>query len=260
MGYDATSTVDLTSGGKLPLVGFGTWQLRGEKAYQATRTALERGYRHLDTATMYGNETEVGRALADSEVPREQVFITTKLPPNRIARARQTLTESVQMLGVDSVDLWLIHWPPNDGAAVDTWREFQQLRDEGLTRAIGVSNYDIGLIDELIKATGESPVVNQVPWSPTRYDAATVDAHRDRGIVVEGYSPLKGTNLRAKELFEISQAHGVTAAQVVLRWHIQHEIPVIPRSQNASRIAENFDLFGFALTDEEMARIDGMAI
>lgn len=260
MTYDATSTVDLTSGAKLPLVGFGTWQLRGEKAYESTRTALEIGYRHLDTATMYGNESEVGRALRDSGVDREDVFITTKLPPDRIKHARETLTDSLRMLGVDSVDLWLIHWPPHGGPAVSAWREFQQLRDAGMTKSIGVSNYTDELIDELIQPTGEAPAVNQVHWSPTRFDAETLAANRERGVVLEGYSPLKDTNLRAKELFEISEAHRVTPAQVVLRWHVQHQIPVIPRSKNPERIAANFDLFGFDLTADEMARIDGMAI
>ncbi len=260
MSYDATSAVDLAGGGKFPLVGFGTWQLRGDRAYNAVRTALDLGYRHVDTATMYGNEAEVGRAIKDSGVPRDQVFVTTKLPPERAGKARQTLADSRRMLDVDAVDLWLIHWPPNGGAAPGTWREFQQLRNEGWTKAIGVSNYGIGLIDELIAATGEAPAVNQVSWSPGRYDAPTVAAHRERGVVLEGYSPLKGTNLRARDLFEIAQVHQVTAAQVVLRWHVQHEIPVIPRSQKPERIAENFDVFGFHLSDAEMARIDAMAM
>jgi 2,5-diketo-D-gluconate reductase A len=260
MTYDATSTVTLTSGAKLPLVGFGTWQLRGDKAYRATRAALDAGYRHIDTATMYGNEAEVGRAIKDSGLDRADLYVTTKLPPERIKRARATLTESLSLLGLDRVDLWLIHWPPHGSPATEAWREFRQLRDEGMTTSIGVSNYDVDLIDELIAQTGEAPAVNQVPWSPSQFDAAALAGNRDRGTVLEGYSPLKNTNLRAKELFDISQAHGVTAAQVVLRWHVQHEIPVIPRSQNPERIVANFDLFGFDLTADEMARIDAMAI
>lgn len=258
MSYDASTTVPLTSGGALPLVGFGTWQLSGDNAYESTKAALHIGYRHLDTATMYRNEGEVGRALKDSGV-RDDVFITTKLPPNRVGKERQTLTDSLRLLGVDAVDLWLIHWPPNGGPAIETWSQFRTLRDEGLTKAIGVSNYSVDEIDGLFKATGEGPVVNQVSWSPTKHDPVTLAVNRDRGIVLEGYSPLKHTNLRTRELFEISQAHNVTAAQVVLRWHVQHEIPVIPRSSKPERVAENFDLFGFELTDEEMARIDALA-
>jgi 2,5-diketo-D-gluconate reductase A len=256
MNYDATTSLPLASGGSIPLVGFGTWQLSGAHAYESTKAALAVGYRHIDTATLYRNEAEVGRAIKDSGIARDEVFITTKLPPDRVGRERKTLTDSVRLLEVDAVDLWLIHWPPSGGPAVPTWREFQALRDEGLTKAIGVSNYEVDLIDELIAATGEAPVVNQISWSPTRYDPKTIEANRARGVVVEGYSPLKHTNLRTRALLEISKAHGVTAAQVVLRWHVQHDIVVIPRSSKPARVAENFDIFGFELTDDEMARID----
>lgn len=259
MTYHANTTVPLASGAAIPLVGFGTWQLSGAKAYESTKAALEIGYRHIDTATLYGNEAEVGRALKDSGVSRDEVFITTKLPPDRVGRERKTLTDSLRLLDVDAVDLWLIHWPPSGSPAIDTWREFQALRDEGLTKAIGVSNYSVDQIDELIAATGEAPVVNQVSWSPTRHDLRVLKANRDRGVVLEGYSPLKHTNLRTRDLFEISQAHHVTAAQVVLRWHVQHEIVVIPRSSKPERVAENFDLFSFELTAEEMRRIDSLA-
>lgn len=258
MTYEASTAVPLASGGAMPLVGFGTWQLSGKSAYEVTKAALQLGYRHIDTATLYGNEAEVGRALNDSGVNRDDVFITTKLLASRVGEEHQTLTDSLRMLDVDAVDLWLIHWPP-DGAAVDTWRKFQALRDEGLTKAIGVSNYSVEQIDELIKATGEAPAVNQVSWNPTIHDARTLAAHRERGIVLEGYSPLKHTNLRARELVEIAQAHNVTAAQVVLRWHVQHDIPVIPRSSKRERVAQNFDVFGFELDEEEMTRIDSMA-
>ena len=205
-------------------------------------------------------EAEVGRAIKDSGLDRADLYVTTKLPPERIKRVRATLSESLSLLGLDHVDLWLIHWPPHGSPATEAWREFRQLRDEGMTTSIGVSNYDVDLIDELVAQTGEAPAVNQVSWSPSLFEAATLAGNRDRGTVLEGYSPLKNTNLRAKELFDISQAHGVTAAQVVLRWHVQHEIPVIPRSQNPERIAANFDLFGFELTADEMARVDAMAI
>jgi diketogulonate reductase-like aldo/keto reductase len=242
----------------MPLLGFGTWQLRGDAAYQAVRDALEAGYRHLDTATMYGNEAEVGRALRDSGVPRDQVFLTTKLPSDRAGRAPATIEESRRALGVDAVDLWLIHWPPPRGRSVPVWRDFLAAREAGLTRAVGVSNYGLDEIEELVAATGERPAVNQIRFGPSLWDAALVAAHRERGIVVEGYSPFKTTNLHDPMLTGIAERHGVDAARVVLRWHLQHEIVVIPKSKSGQRIARNADVEGFSLTADEMAAIDGL--
>jgi diketogulonate reductase-like aldo/keto reductase len=242
----------------MPLLGFGTWQMRGQEAYSAVRDALEAGYRHIDTATMYGNEAEVGRALKDSGVPRDQVFVTTKLPPDRAGRERATIDASLRALGVDAVDLWLIHWPPARGRSVAVWREFLAAREAGLVRAAGVSNYGVDEIDELVAATGERPAVNQIRFGPTLWDPALVAAHRERGVVVEGYSPFKTTNLNDPVLTRIASAHGVDPARVVLRWHLQHEIVVIPKSVTPERIARNADVAGFALTDEEMAAVDGM--
>ena len=149
--------VDLGGGVAMPMVGFGTWQLGGRRAYEAVRYALEVGYRHLDTATMYRNEHEVGQALRDSGLDRGEVFVTTKLPPGNAGRARATLAESLRALDTDYVDLWLIHWPPRRQASVPLWREFLAVRDEGQCRSVGVSNYGIAQIDELIAATGQRP-------------------------------------------------------------------------------------------------------
>ena len=251
--------VTLSGGVAMPLVGFGTWQLRGRRGYEAVRLALETGYRHIDTATMYGNEGEVGRALTASGIDRRDVFITTKLPSRAAGRERATLAASLRALGTDDVDLWLVHWPPGGQARPEVWRELLAARDRGLARAVGVSNYSIRQVDELIGATGQAPAVNQIPWSPSRYDPRLLAASRERDVVVEGYSPLKGTNLRDRMLAEIASRHGVTPAQVVLRWHVEHGIPVIPRSSDRARIAANFDLFSFALTREEMAGIDGLS-
>jgi diketogulonate reductase-like aldo/keto reductase len=157
------------------------------------------------------------------------------------------------------VDLWLIHWPPNGGAAPDTWRELLAARDAGQARLVGVSNYSIRQIDELIAATGETPAVNQVPWSPAEHDEKFLADSRERGVVVEGYSPIKGTNLRDRTLVEIARRHGVSVPQVVLRWHLEHEIVVIPKSARPERIESNFDLFGFELTADEVAAIDGLS-
>jgi diketogulonate reductase-like aldo/keto reductase len=250
-----TETVELRAGTTMPMVGFGTWRLSGQEAYDAVAFALEIGYRHIDTATMYRNEGEVGRAVRDSAVPRADVFITTKLPSERRNRIRQTLEESLSALGTDYLDLWLIHWPPG-GAAPDVWAEFIKARDEGLTREIGVSNYSITQIDELTRATGETPAVNQIPWSPKHYDASVLDEHKTRGVVLEGYSPLKGTRLKDKTLTEIAARYGVTPAQVVLRWNLEHGVVVIPKSAHRDRIAENFALDGFQLNPAEVVAID----
>ena len=243
----------------MPLVGFGTWQLRGQRGYDAIRFALERGYRHIDTATMYGNEAEVGRALLDSRIDRRDVFLTTKLQSGGVGRERETITASLSALGTDYVDLWLVHWPPGNQARPQVWQELLAARDDGLARSVGVSNYSIRQIDELISATGQAPAVNQIPWSPSSYDPRLLADSTERGVVVEGYSPLKGTNLRDRALAAIASAHQVTPAQVVLRWHIEHGIAVIPKSADRARIAANFDLFSFRLSPEEVARIDALS-
>jgi diketogulonate reductase-like aldo/keto reductase len=250
--------VDLGDGVAMPMLGFGTWQLRGRKAYEAIRYALEVGYRHLDTATMYRNEEEVGRAVRDSGLDRGAVFITTKLPPERAGRERATLDASLQALGTDYVDLWLVHWPPRGKSGISVWQEFLAAKADGRARAVGVSNYSPAQIDELINATGTGPAVNQIPWSPSDHDPELLAAIRERGVVVEGYSPLKGANLRSTVLAQIASGHGVTPAQVVLRWHLEHGIVVIPKSADPGRIKSNFDL-GFSLTPAEVAEIDALS-
>ena len=247
--------VDLGGGVTMPVIGFGTWQLSGHRGYEAIRYALDVGYRHVDTATMYRNESEVGRAIKDTSLDRGDLFITTKLQPGNAGRARATLSESLSALGTGHVDLWLVHWPPRGRASPRLWQEFLTLRDEGLCRSVGVSNYSIAQIDELIAATGERPAVNQIPWSPSEYDPELLAAHADRGVHVEGYSPLKGTRLRDRVLAEIAAKYRVTPAQVVLRWHLQLGITVIPKSARPDRIKSNLDLSGFSLSPEEMARI-----
>jgi 2,5-diketo-D-gluconate reductase A len=251
-------SVALPGGARMPLLGFGTWQIHGDAAYQAVRDALEAGYRHIDTATMYGNEAEVGRALRDSGVPRDEVFVTTKLPPERAGKASATLDASLAALGLDAVDLWLIHWPPRRNST-GLWEQFVAARADGRARSIGVSNYGVGEIDELISATGEKPAVNQIRFGPSLYDPKLIAEHAGRGVVVEGYSPFKTTDLHDPVLTRIAAEHGVDPARVVLRWHIQHEIVVIPKSKTPERIARNADVDGFTLTGEQMAEVDGLA-
>jgi 2,5-diketo-D-gluconate reductase A len=256
--HSSVEAVRLTDDVSIPLIGFGTWQLAGKDAYNGVRAALEIGYRHIDTATGYANEDLVGSAIRDSGVGRENVFITTKCPPERAGQERETIDESLKALGVDFVDLWLVHWPPNGEARPETWKAFVEALEQGKTRAIGVSNYSIAQIDELVAATGKTPALNQIPWNPFAYDANLVSELGGRKVVLEGYSPLKRSDLSNPVLGEIAAAHGKTPAQVILRWHIEHGFVVIPRSARRERIEENFAIFDFELTGDEVSRIDGL--
>jgi 2,5-diketo-D-gluconate reductase A len=252
-------TVPLPGGGQLPMIGLGTWKLTGYQAEAAVAAALAAGYRHLDTAVMYGNEAEIGSALGDSGLDREEVFLTTKIRPSDLGQEPAVLRRSLRALRTDYVDLWLVHWPPNrPQQSRQLWNEVIKLRDEGLARAVGVSNYDLAQIDELVDATGQGPAVNQVRWSPARHDPDVLAGHQARGVVLEGYSPLKDSSLTDPVIAGIAAAHGVSAAQVVLRWHLEHGIPVIPKSERPERIAANLDLLGFELSPPEIASIDGL--
>ncbi|GAA4377655.1 aldo/keto reductase [Nocardioides caricicola] len=251
-------TVALPAGARIPLLGFGTWQITGDEAVRATSAALEAGYRHLDTATVYGNEGEVGRAVAESGVAREDLFITTKCPPNRAGRELDTLRQSLELLQTDHVDLWLIHWPGDGSVNTDMWRAFVEARESGLAREIGVSNFDVALLDEVTDAVGVAPAVNQVEWSPLLFDATTLAEHRERGVALEGYSALRGGTLEHPVIVEIAERTGRTPAQVIIRWHLQHEVIVIPKSVHADRIRSNADVAGFELSDADMAALDGL--
>jgi 2,5-diketo-D-gluconate reductase A len=248
----------LPAGGSMPLLGFGTWQITGPECHDAVRSALDVGYRHLDTATVYKNEEQVGRALADSGVPRDEVFVTTKVPPHA-PDPRQTLEDSLRQLGTDFVDLWLIHWTEGDSAHEDLWAVLLEAQKAGKVRDVGVSNYSPDQIDQLVDATGQQPAVNQIEWAPTLFDAELARWHEQRGIVLEGYSALKNTDLDDPVLREIAEAHGVTTAQVLLRWHLDHGFVAIPKSVTPERIRANFDVAGFSLDEAELGRIDGLA-
>ena len=248
----------LTSG-RIPLLGFGTWQISNRDAPQATAYALQAGYRHIDTATMYQNESGIGKALASAALPRESVFVTTKLPPAHAGRERRTLGESLTKLGLDYVDLWLVHWPPNGQAAPRVWQQFIRAQQEGLTKAIGVSNYSLRQIDELIQVTGVAPQVNQIRWGPSLYDPAMVSGLQQRGVVLEGYSPFKVSNLKDPTLVSIATRHDATAAQVIVAWHIAHGFVVIPKSVRRERIVANAAAVRIELTPEDVAMIDNLS-
>jgi diketogulonate reductase-like aldo/keto reductase len=253
-----TASAALPSGAGMPLLGFGTWQMRGAEASRGVTWALDAGYRHLDTAKVYGNESEVGRALAESPVAREDVFVTTKCPPGDSGHELDTLRRSLDQLRTDRVDLWLVHWPAADRPDSQLWSGFVHARDEGLARDIGVSNYSLEQIDEITASTGVAPAVNQVEWSPLLFDRTVLDGHRQRGVVLEGYSGLRGGTLTHPDVVAVAERYAVTPAQVIVRWHLQHGIVVIPKSAQQERIRSNADVDGLVLDDADMARLDAL--
>ena len=200
----------------------------------------------------------VGAGLAASGLARDDVFVTTKCPPSKAGHELDTLRTSLDQLGTDHVDLWLIHWPGGSEADVDIWRAFVEARDEKLARAIGVSNYSLDQVDELTRETGVTPAVNQVEWSPLLFDRAVLEGHRERGVVLEGCSALRGGTLEHPVITGIADRRGRTAAQVIVRWHLQHRIVVIPKSTKEERIRANADVAGFELTADDMAALDAL--
>ena len=249
-----SDTAGLPAGGAIPLLGFGTWQLSGATARSSVEQALAAGYRHLDTATMYRNEAEVGAGLRDSGVDRAEVFLTTKCPPDRAREARDVLEQSLAALGVDAVDLWLVHWPPSDPVAL--WEAFLQAQADGLAVDVGVSNFDLGQLDELERATGVRAAVNQCRWSPVLFDRAVLDGHRQRGVVLEGYSGLRGGALEHPVVTGIARRLGRTPAQVINRWHLQHGVVTIPKSSTPERIRSNAEIGDVELTAKDLAALD----
>ncbi|MDG4827251.1 aldo/keto reductase [Asanoa sp. WMMD1127] len=249
--------IQIAPGVAMPMIGLGTAGLHGAGGGQAVRTALALGYRLVDTATAYGNEREVGQALRD--VDRSTVFLTTKLRPEDAGREPAVLAASLHALGVDHLDLWLIHWPVSGGAGVASWSAMLEARAEGLVRAVGVSNYSPALVDELIAATGEAPAVNQIPWSPSLHDPALLAAFRDRGVVVEGYSPLRRTNLDHPALRSVASSRGVPVSEVVIAWHLAHDVVAIPRSADPERQRSNLAAASLRLSPAEVAAIDALA-
>lgn len=252
--------VPLPSGQAMPLLGFGTWQIAGDEAVRATSAALAAGYRHLDTAHVYENEAEVGRGIRESGVSRGDIFITTKIPPRRADQHRSTLEQSLELLGTDHLDLWLIHWSIEENVHEDLWRALQQARQEDLVRDIGVSNYSVQQLDRLADATGEMPAVNQIEWSPLFFDQEVLEAHRERGVVLEGYSGLRGGILEHDTVIEIARKLDRTPAQVVIRWHLEHGIVTIPKSRDPERVRSNADVGSFRLDPADVAALDALGV
>jgi 2,5-diketo-D-gluconate reductase A len=254
---DDGSVRELADGNRIPLLGFGVWQVPdGPECEQAVRWALELGYRHIDTAQAYGNEASVGRALRDSGVPREQVFLTTKFYPARKDPAAEA-ARSLERLGVEQVDLYIIHWP-QDGPTW-AWPGMEQAREQGYARSIGVSNFSAGEVDQLLAIAETHPVVNQVQFSPFEYRRRLLEACAERQIAIEAYSPLgTGRHLRDPEVAQIAQRTGRTPAQVLLRWCLQRDVIVISKSVHRERIEENAQIFDFSLSDEDLHALDAL--
>jgi diketogulonate reductase-like aldo/keto reductase len=247
----------LADGNQMPMLGLGVWQVpNGAECVNAVRWALDLGYRHIDTAQAYGNEESVGRALRDSGLPRGDVFITTKFYPGHqdpVAEAEQSL----RRLGVDHVDLYLIHWP--QGGPAWAWPGMERARELGFARSVGVSNFSASELAEVIAAGTIPPAVDQAQFSPLQYRRALLETGRRLGVALEAYSPLgTGQHLSHETVNRIAQRTGRTPAQVLLRWCLQHEVPVISKSTHRERIAENAQIFDFALSDEDMAALDAL--
>jgi diketogulonate reductase-like aldo/keto reductase len=247
----------LVDGNEIPLLGFGVWQVPdGRQCEQAVRWALEAGYRHIDTAQAYGNEESVGRALRDSGLPREDVFVTTKFYPGSDDPEAEA-QRSLERLGVDYVDLYIVHWPA--GGPTWAWDGMQRARERGYARSIGVSNFSVAELDELLAVADTRPAVDQVQFSPFEYRRALMEACEERQVVVEAYSPLgTGRHLGDRTVAEIADRLGRTPAQVLIRWCLQRHLVVLPKSTHRERIQENAQVFDFELSDEDMAALDAL--
>jgi diketogulonate reductase-like aldo/keto reductase len=255
------SRATLHDGSEIPFLGLGVYQSPAGRATQdAVRYALEVGYRHVDTARIYGNERDVGLAVRESGVSRDEIFVTTKLwnTDHGYDAAIRACERSLRELGLSYVDLYLIHWPVPD-RRIETWKALGELAKRGLARSIGVSNFTIGHLEELLDATDLVPAVNQVEFSPFTYQKALLEYCRDHRIRLEAYSPLtKGYRLAHPTLREIASRAGKTPAQVLLRWGLQHDVVVIPKSNRRERILENSRVFSFSLSARDMGILDGL--
>ncbi|HWF23873.1 MAG TPA: aldo/keto reductase [Solirubrobacteraceae bacterium] len=250
----------LHDGEVIPQLGFGVFQVPPEDTAEAAARALMAGYRHIDTAAAYGNEAAVGQAIHAAGLGREDVFITTKCAndDHGYEQATRALKASLDRLEMEHVDLYLIHWPvPSRDKYVETWRAFIDLREQGLARSIGVSNFQPAHLVRIIEETGVVPTVNQIELHPRLQQLGLRREHAELGIVTEAWSPLaQGAVLDDPVITEIADAHGKTAAQVVIRWHLQLGNVVIPKSVTPERMVENFDVLGFGLSEGEMASIE----
>ena len=252
------TTRALSDGNRIPLLGLGVWQVDDDReCVDAVRWALELGYRHIDTAQAYGNEASVGQGLRESGVPRDEIFVTTKFYPGRRGDPAAEAERSLERLGLEYVDLYIIHWP--QGGPTWAWPGMERARELGYARSIGVSNFDVDDLRDVLAEATTPPVVDQVQFSPYEHRRALLDACEEHGIALEAYSPLgTGRHLASEAAARIAERLGRTPAQVLLRWCVQRGVPVIPKSIHRERIAENAQIFDFALTDGDLAELDAL--
>ena len=259
-----TPRITLNDGTTIPQLGFGVFRVDPEETERIVSDALEVGYRHIDTAAIYGNEIGVGRAIAASGIPRDELYITTKLwnSDQGTQSAIDAMDLSLEKLGLDHVDLYLIHWPrPDLDRYVESWHTLEQLKADGKTTSIGVSNFHIPHLERVIGESGTVPAVDQIELHPAFAQRPIREYAASKGIAIEAWGPLgqgKYDLFGMPAVADAARAHGVSPAQAVIRWHLQHGIIVFPKSNSRERIAQNFDVFGFELTAAEMAAIDGL--
>jgi 2,5-diketo-D-gluconate reductase A len=253
---NAASTVTLHSGNTMPVIGLGTWQLHEDTA-ATIRHAIEVGYRMIDTSSDYGTQPGVGGAVRGSNIAREDLFIVTKI--EETDDAYSAAKDYVHEMGLDYADLILIHRPPHDGAGVDLWEGLIKARDEGIAHDIGVSNYSIEQIQQLIDETGETPTVNQIEWSPFGHMVEMLEFCRENEIIIQAYSPLTRTKeLDEPRLKALAQKYNKTPAQILIRWNIQLGVVPLPKANNWQHIEENINVFDFEISEEDMAALSSM--
>ncbi|GLQ52850.1 aldo/keto reductase [Devosia nitrariae] len=254
--------ITLSDGNGIPQIGFGVWRLEERDAPAIVGEAIRVGYRHIDTAQGYDNEAGVGQAIREAEVPREELFVTSKLRTGDQGydNARRSFEASLKRMGLDIMDLFLIHWPvPAQDKYAETWKAFIDLQKEGRVRSIGVSNFLPVHLDRIIGETGVAPAVNQIELHPYYQQRDVRDYHAGKGIVIESYSPLgSGAVIGDETIAEIGRKYGKSVGQTIIRWHLQQGLVVLPKTATPARISENFDVFDFTLSPDDMARIDAL--
>jgi diketogulonate reductase-like aldo/keto reductase len=252
-----TNVTTLNDGNKMPLVGLGTWKLSGKECEEAVLAALKAGYRHIDTATYYKNEESIGKAIKKSGIPRKDIFITTKLWETDHGDPEAALDASLAKLGLDYVDLYLIHSPSPE--RLETWKTFEKLQKKGKCKSIGVSNFTIKHLQQLLKSAKVVPAVNQVEFNPFLYQKDLLDFCRKNNIVLEAYCPIaRGSKFSNKIIDELTKIYGKTQAQIMLRWAVQKQIVVIPKSSDSKRQKENIDIFNFEIRSNDVKKLDNL--
>jgi diketogulonate reductase-like aldo/keto reductase len=260
-------SLQLSNKVSIPIVGLGTYRLEGKTCYNAVMKALSLGYRHIDTAKFYSNEEEIGKAITDSKIPRSEIFLTTKMwySDHGYENALKAFDRSLKLLNLEYVDLYLIHWPEanaekkNKSIRSDTWRAFEKIYKDGKAKAIGVSNYTIGHLDEMKEYAKIMPMVNQVEFHPKLYQKDLMDYCVKHEIVLTAYSSLaKGELINDKNIMKIAKKNKKSTAQILLKWAVQQNIVVIPKSSHEERMVDNFDLFSWDISEEDMKYLDSL--